>query len=344
MSSSGVRSVKYDDLIRLQEKGEDSPFLAARLQFQESAALLNQHIRPMVGKRRVFPTMVIPQASGRVGISDPPVGNFTADPMYGPRGLRDVVRPNPGTTWVCADWSAVEGWIVSHRCQDPVDLEAKSRGLDLHTVTAIRMFKYPDPPFEPTDENLASSGGISWCQEVGFRKEIRDGVKNTRYTMQYAKNPAAVRRYAVKLGLQPNKLEQFGRLYLQSKPQLRLWKEKIWEDVWRRREARTAFGRRRRFAGDPLYGTPEWHKYKAKVEKEGLNHEVQGTVADMMKITQVSLNMIGCRMVLQRHDGWYSEVPEGWDRMSEYKAIVEREWTIDGRPFTCPAEYEVIRG
>ena len=333
MSTSAVRSVKYDDLIKLQEKGADSAFLAARLQFQESAALLNQHIRPMVGRRRVYPTMVIPQSSGRIGISDPPLGNFTADPLYGPHGLRDVVQPDAGTKWTCADWSAVEGWIVSHRCQDPVDLEVKRLGHDLHTVTAIRMFKYPDPPFEPTKDNLTSSVGISWCQEVGFRKEIRDGVKNTRYTMQYAKQAHTVARYAVKLGLPPKTLIEFGHRYLRSKPWLVQWKKARWDLAWQRKEARTAFGRRRRLLGD-----------RYQVEKEGLNHEVQGTVADMMKITQVSLNMIGCRMVLQRHDGWYSEVPEGWDRMSEYKTIVEREWIIDGRPFTCPAEYEVIRG
>ena len=327
------RSVAYDQLIRLQEAGHESAFLAARLQFQESAALLNQHIKPMVGRRRVYPTMVIPQASGRVGISDPPLGNFTADPSYGPHGLRDVVRPDTGTKWVCADWSAVEGWIVSHRCQDPVDLEVKARGLDLHTVTAIRMFKYPDPPFEPTKDNLKSSMGIAWCQEVGFRVEIRDGVKNTRYTMQYAKQAHTVARYAIKLGLPAKTLIEFGHRYLRSKPWLVQWKLQRWAEGWRRKEARTAFGRRRRLLGD-----------RYQVEKEGLNHEVQGTVADMMKITQVSLNMIGCRMVLQRHDGWYSEVPEGWDRMSDYKAIVEREWTIDGRPFMCPAEYETING
>ena len=325
------RSVAYDQLIRLQEAGSDSPFLAARLQYQESAALLNGHISPMVGKRRIYPTMVIPQASGRIGISDPPLGNFTADPYYGPHGLRDVVRPDVDTKWICADWSAVEGWIVSHRCQDPVDLEVKRLGHDLHTVTALRMFKYPDPPFEPTKENLASSGGISWCQEMGFRKEIRDGVKNTRYTMQYAKQAHTVARYAVKLGLPPKTLIEFGHRYLRSKPWLVQWKLQRWAEAWRRKEARTAFGRRRRLLGD-----------RYQVEKEGLNHEVQGTVADMMKATMVALAGIGCRMVLQRHDGWASEVHEKWDRMPEYRAIVERQWMIDGRPIEFPAEYEVI--
>ena len=327
-----MRSVKYDDLKKLQDRGETSPFLQARLDFQETQVILNSHILPLDRRHRIWPTMVIPQASGRVGISDPPIGNYTADPYYGPHGLRDVVRPDAGTKWICADWSAVEGWIVSHRCQDPVDLEAKRRGLDLHTVTAIRMFKYPDPAGEPTKEWLSGTdAGKEWALRVGFRKEIRDGVKNTRYTMQYAKQAATVARYAVKLGLPPKTLIEFGHRYLRSKPQLVAWKTQRWAECWRRKEARTAFGRRRRLLGD-----------RYQVEKEGLNHEVQGTVADMMKMTMVALSEIGCQMALQRHDGWYSSVDLAWDRMAEYKAIVERTWVIDGREISFPAEYEVI--
>ena len=324
-------SVKYDDLLKLQQAGADSPFLQAKLDWSETVVVRSSHVGPLQGRRRIYPTMVIPQASGRIGISDPPIGNFTADLEYGPHGVRDVVRPDAGFKWKCADWSAVEGWIVSHRCRDAVDLEAKARGLDLHTVTAIRMFTYPDPPFEPTKEALSSSQGEEWRLRVGFKKEIRDGVKNTRYTMQYAKQAATVARYAVKLGLPPKTLIEFGYRYLKSKPGLVRWKEQRWAETWRRKEARTAFGRRRRLLGD-----------RYQVEKEGLNHEVQGTVADMMKMTMVSLADIECRMVLQRHDGWYSEVPEGWDKMEVYQQIVEREWMIDDRPFTCPAEYEEI--
>lgn len=325
--------VSYDKLKTLQDRGEASPFLQARLDYAEASQLLSQHIHPMQGRRRVYPQMVIPQSSGRVGISDPPIGNFTADPGYGPHGLRDVVRPDSGSKWVCADWSAVEGWIVSHRCQDPVDLEAKRRGLDLHTVTAIRMFKYADPPFEPTKDNLKSDVGIAWRERIGFTEAIRGGVKNTRYTMQYAKQAATVARYAVKLGLPPKTLIEFGHRYLRSKPWLTTWKSARWAECWRRKEARTAFGRRRRLLGD-----------RYQVEKEGLNHEVQGTVADMMKMTMFTLHerRPELNMALQRHDGWYSSVDMSWDDMASYKAIVERTWVIDGREISFPAEYEVI--
>ena len=334
LSKASSPSVSYDKLQALQDRGEASPFLQARLDFQETQVLLNSHIAPLLNRQRVFPRMVNPQSSGRVGISEPPVGNYTADLFYGPHGLRDVVRPDRGCKWVAADWSAVEGWIVSHRCNDPVDLEAKQRGLDLHTVTAIHMFKYPDPSGEPTKAFLLSSEGEEWRLRTGFTKEIRDGVKNVRYTMQYAKQAHTVARYAVKLGLPGADLIRFAHLYLKSKPWLVKWKEARWTEAWRRKEARTAFGRRRRLLGD-----------RYQCEKEGLNHEVQGTVADLMKQTMVLIaqRWPEAHMAYQQHDGWKTQVPNEWNDLDAYRAIVERQVMIDERPINFPCEMEVIR-
>ena len=340
MKKSLSKSVSGEALQRLVQAGVESPFLLERIKYAEAATLLSHHLRPMAGTERVYPSMVIPQASGRVGISDPPIGNFTADKQYGPKGLRDVVRPDEGFKWICPDWSAVEGWIVSHRCQDQADLEVKRLGLDLHTVTAITILRYPDPPFEPTKEALRSESGQEYRRRVGFDERTRTLIKNCRYCLNYSHGDKfgrnaenAMDRYATELQMTTAELREYGRLYLKGKPGLVAWKKQRWDSAWRLKGARTAFGRRRRFPS-----TDE--RQRLNTEKEGLNHEVQGTVADLMKMTMVALAGIGCRMVLQRHDGWYSEVPVGWDRMEEYRAIVEREWMIDGRPISFPAEYE----
>lgn len=325
-----MASVSSDTLQKLINNGITSPYLQARMEYKEVSTLLQQHIRKMEGLKRVYPNMCSPQSSGRVGLSDPPLGNFTADKKYGPKGLRDVVQPDVARKWICPDWNAVEGWIVSHRSQDQPDLEVKRRGLDLHTVTAIRALGFEDPPGDPTKDWLRGSDGVEWRQKVGFDDRIRLAIKNVRYSAHYSKKIEVVKRYAIALGMDPRKLVQFGYAYMKSKPWLQRWKEQRWAYVSSRKEARTAFGRRRRLMGS-IY----------QMEKEGLNHEVQGTVADMMKMTMVALGEIGCNMVLQRHDGWYSDVGQEWSDMDRYKAIVEREWIIDDRPISFPAEYEV---
>src|SRR5712664_3980724 len=111
-SKGSAPTVAYDTLLKLQQAGADSPFLQAKLDYSETVVIRTSHIGPLQGRRRVYPTMVIPQSSGRIGISDPPIGNYTADLGYGLHGIRDVVRPDAGTKWIGADWRAVEAWIV----------------------------------------------------------------------------------------------------------------------------------------------------------------------------------------------------------------------------------------
>lgn len=331
-------SVSSDALQKLLQSGITSPFLSARIQHAEAATLLSHHLRPMAGATRVYPTMVIPQASGRVGISDPPLGNFTADRRYGPRGLRDVIRPDPGTKWIEADLNAAEMEIVCHRARDPTNEEVRRRHLDRHTVNAIRVLRYRDPPADPTKEWLGSEAGLAWREEMGFDLRTRVLIKSCQFCLQYSHGgptgqgaERAMARYATELQMSKEALWAIGRTFLQERPWLTAWKRQRWAEAWRKKEARTAFGRRRRLLGDRM-----------NVEKEGLNHEVQGTVADIMKMTMVALaeGIPGARMVLQRHDGFYTEVPAAWDDMPTYRAIVEREWTIDNRPISFGAEYE----
>lgn len=339
-------SVKQEVLLLLRNAGIVSEILEARLQYAEAAQLLNQHIKPMIGLDRVYPNMMTPQASGRMSVSDPPLGNFTGRKKYGPHGIRDVVRPDPGWRWLIFDWEAVEARIVSHRSRDTIDAEAYRRMWDIHTVTAMRMFKWPEPSFEPTKANLKSSAGQEWCEHIGHLAGMRDSegriiswngdhrlrtlAKNCRYCLQYAQDVAAMDRYAAEMKMDKMKLRHFGALYLASKPWLVAWKRERWASAWRLKEARTAFGRRRRLVGK-----------RKDVEKEGLNHEVQGTVADLMKMTlrRIKDRWPESRLAYQSHDGAKIAFPGNLPPRPDIQAIVEREVIIDGRPVSFPAEY-----
>jgi len=230
--------------------------------------------------------------------------------------------------------------IVCHRAGDPSNEDVRRRGSDRHTLNAIRIFRYPDPPADPTKEWLSTSAGKAWRKRVGFTKKIRDVVKNCQYALQYAHGgpdgegaERAMDRYAVEMNLPRAFLREIGERFLRERGWLTAWKRARWAVAWREKEARTAFGRRRRLLGNRM-----------NIEKEGLNHEVQGTVADICKMLQVALAQAipGLYMVLQRHDGFYSCVPDTWDDMGTFRAIVEREWIIDGRPLAFGAEYSRI--
>lgn len=325
--------------------------LEARLAYTDAAQLLNQHLLPMVGHERVYPNLMNPQASGRVGTARPPIGNFTADKRYGPHGIRDVVEPDPGEEWACFDYEALEARLIGHACQDPVDREAFTKGHDLHTVTAIRMFRWPEPDFDPTKDNLwGSDRGRSWCEQVACRINERDSldqlvpyddtcrtrrlVKNVRYALNYALNEKAVSRYAVEMKMTKPQLWAIGKLYLDSKPWLVNWKRRAWADARRKGEARTAWGRRRLLVGSPQ-----------QVMKEGLNHQIQGTGADIMKrVIHDVCATLGRGKVYQTHDGCKFIFPKGQTPMDDLKPLVEREWELWGRPLMIPASWEIISG
>jgi len=343
-------SVREEVLLAIRQAGVYSEVLEARLEYAGAANLLSQHVLPMVGRSRVFPHMLASQASGRLGISNPPLGNFTADKTYGPRGLRDVVYPDPGFKWVGWDWEAIEARIVSHACKDTVDAEAFRRHLDIHTVTGIRMLRWPEPVFEPTKDNLFHTDqGQAWCEQIGALRGTRDIYgnvipyssqdvyrtlfKNVRYTGAYCKHPSAMVQYAVELRMPPDEMVRYGTLYLASKPGLVAWKRRIWDDCWRKKESRTYFGRRRGFYGN-----------RYEVEKEGLNHKIQGTVADLLKLTLCAIiaEWEGVRLAYQTHDGARLVFPASFNPFPRFKEIVERAWPIDGREITFPGEYDEV--
>ena len=286
MPKRNSASVNQEALKALQQRGHTSSVLEARLAYAEASQLINHYLEPMTHAHRVYPNMTSPQASGRLSVSNPPLINFTVDPKYGPHGIQDVVIPDPGEQWICWDLEAVEARLIAHVTEDPVDRETFKRGLDIHTVTGIKMLRWPDPPFEPTKQALFNGAGEEWCARVPVpnppyheKHPYRTLFKNVRYTGQYCKHKRAAAVYAVDLGMTRAELEHFQGLYLQSKPQLVAWKRQAWAECWRTHESRTAFGRRRRLVGS-----------RDQVEKEGLNHRIQGTVADMIDRKSTRLN------------------------------------------------------
>ena len=383
--------IDSDTLDLIVQRGDWSPTLVARMEFSSAAQILQQHVAalvrcsecgltpweaeapkyrhirctPCTPVTRVWPNMSNPQTSGRMSVSGPPLGNFTADQRYGPHGIRDAVCPDSGHVWICMDWSAVEARKIAHYDRDPVDNEAFARGYDIHTVTAREMFGWPAFTFEPTKAGLKSPAGLEWCAEIGWlihrgqcrltqhvgcdmipwsgTHRYRTIVKATRYTLQYAVNEKALARYVIEMRMPREELFTFGVMYLRSKPWLVAWKNQTWASVSRSLIARTWAGRARKF--------PQWRSVAAKIktEKEGLNHIIQGGVADMMKMTLAAVwrmfreQGVPGRLVYQSHDGAKWQVPVGnVGVLSRIQEIVEREWVIDGRAIRYPGEFEIV--
>jgi hypothetical protein len=139
-----------------------------------------------------------------------------------------------------------------------------------------------------------------------------------------------------KLGLTREELLSGGRAFLASKPALVAWKQRTWSESAAKGESRTFLGRRRRLFGD--------HKARAKM---GLNHMIQGAVADMMNLCLKEIILghpeLGGWLIVNKHDGAIVAFPHGNLGEATYKAkhYVHREWEIAGIHIAVLADWKL---
>ena len=343
------RTIGEEALLKLRDAGHASEVLDARLQYAEANQVLTHYLTPLSTVARVYPTMLPTQRSGRWSTTDPNLPGMSArciNPDHEARpehaaerapcwSLRDCVVPDIGTKWVGFDWEAIEAKIVSAYCKDEEDLEAFRNRWDIHSITARKMYGWPRIPFEPTKANVFGEVGAVWRSGLGVEYteacRPRRLAKNARYALGYGESERAMDRYAAEMGMSVGAMREAGHRYLNSKPLLVSWKSRTWADCWRTHESRTILGRRRRLFGK-----------QKDVQKQGLNHKVQGSVADMMNtiLRAVDEYQPNATLVYQTHDGAKWRFPRDADPLPWLQPIVEREWDVDGTPITSTAEWK----
>lgn len=355
-----ARSVDEDALNALLLKGHDHPLIRLRLDYSESSHLYNNFVKKIAGDR-VYPEILPTQASGRWSTKNPPLTNYprhdarscsrcgeTTD--WCPRDLRGLFVPNQDWVWLSWDYDAVEAILVSILTRDERDLEAFRHGYDIHTLTACDMFGLQQPPLR-TKALHHSPEAADWREHVGWggdEDKRRHIAKTMRYALAYC--PRVRGEYAVlgakgvnQLGVSNEDLLRFARLYMASKRKGYVIKHQWMDKILEKGEARTAFGRVRRFAKG-VKGT------KAEENaREGWSHMISGTVSGVMN--RVLKQLVGDRGILTSHEGWLAinkhdsasiALPahtESDTILDMVKAVVCQEWNFWGTQFSLPAQF-----
>ena len=345
-------SVEADTLEDLRKRGVDSDLLDARLWFMELEGI-RRYVADLAERARVYPLMLpTAQAGGRWSTTNPPLCNFPRhDPATCPRrathtadwcplDVRLVLLPDPGTYWVKFDWEAVEARLAATYCQDADDLRAFRDGLDLHTLTACRMFGL-DLPGVQTKALHTAPDVEPWRRRDGWggpEDARRHMAKPARYALLYAEDYRGIlnAKGVEKLGYTRTQLEDFGRAYLRAKPAFVAAKTEAQQTCARTGMARSAFGRLRRLSGDA--------RTRAK---EGWSHTISATVSDMMNLTLIGIHerIPECWLVVNRHDGAEVAFPERVpveQAVGALRELAERAWTFWGHAFQAPATWGTI--
>ena len=258
-------------------------------------------------------------ATGRLSSSSPNLQNIPVRTELGRRIRAAFVPAREGDLMVSADYSQIELRIMAHLSGDPGLIEAFTSGADFHAATAARVFDVAPDEVDPEMRRKAKAvnfGIVYGISAHGLGDSLGIG---------YAEAQATIDRYFA------------------AYPRVRRYLDETIAEAHKTGYAETMFGRRRPI---PELGSGN-HNLRSFGERTAMNHPMQGTAADLMKLAMIEVDRrlhaegFESRMVLQVHDELVFEVPAG--ELEELSALA-RAAMAEVADLTVPLEVGIGAG
>jgi DNA polymerase I len=226
-------------------------------------------------------------ATGRLSSSDPNLQNIPVRTDLG-RQIRRAFVADPGHVLLSADYSQIELRVLAHLSEDPILLDAFSKGQDVHARTACEVF------------------GVGPEAVTG---EMRRVAKSVNFGLVFGQTDFGLAR---SLGIPRADARRYIESYFARYSRLRSFLDELVEAVKRGEPARTMLGRRR-FVPDIHSPNRALRGYAERIAR---NTPIQGTAADILKLAMIRAQETiertasRARMLLTVHDELVFEVPE----------------------------------
>ncbi len=225
--------------------------------------------------------------SGRLSSSDPNLQNVPIRTEQG-RLIRAAFIAPPDHVILSADYSQIELRILAHITGDAPLVDAFNSGEDVHARTAAALFHVD-------------------AKDVD--KEQRRLAKMTNYAIAYGVSGFGL---AKQLGTgNASEANEFIKTYFETLPGVKKYIDDTLKEAKTRGYVETLAGRRR-----PL---PEINanafQVRSAAERTAINHPIQGTAADMMKLSMLAIASeiesrgLASKLTMQVHDELVFEVP-----------------------------------
>ncbi len=240
-------------------------------------------------------------ATGRLSSSKPNLQNIPVKTTKG-RNIRKAFIAKEGCVLMSADYSQIELRILAHLSQDEVLMSAFKNSEDVHSKTARAVF------------NLGENDEVS--------REQRSIAKTVNFGVIYGKTSFSL---AKELNISRTEAQSFIDSYFNIYKGVAVYLEKVVEQAKKDGAVYTAIGRKRNM--------PELLSRNANIKKHGermaKNMPIQGTAADLLKISMINVNNaleksdLHSKVLLTVHDELVLEVPE--NEIDETKELVLKE-------------------
>lgn len=292
-TAGGGYSTNADVLDELRDKHEIVPLIIEHRELNKLYGTyvdaLPQLINPKTGRIHTNYNQA-GAVTGRLSSSNPNLQNIPIKTEMG-RRVRKAFVARKGWQLISADYSQVELRILAHMADDPTLKQAFERDEDIHAATAAAIY------------NIGLKEVTS--MQRNFAKRINFGIAYGMGAFALAGNT----------GMTVSEAQDFINKYFERFPQVRLWLDMTKRTAAEQGYVETMLGRRRYFPEFRLSGAGT-DQIKRRAEREAINHPVQGTAADIMKIAMIDVHRAlkegntQTRMMLQVHDELVFESPQ----------------------------------
>jgi len=312
-TAGGALSTAAPELEKLRE---GNPIIDSLLEYRELQKLKTTYIEPFPAlvdseDHRVHTTYNQTGAgTGRLSSENPNLQNIPIKTELGQEFRKAFVAANDYTLVSC-DYSQIELRIAAHIAGDSKMIDVFRRGEDIHTATASEVF------------------GVS-LENVD--KEMRRQAKALNFGILFGMGSVG---FARATGVTTQRAREFITKYFNDFPGIAKYMNNMKEKAHRDGYVETILGRRRPIAD--IYSTMP--QVQAQAERMAINHPIQGTEADIMKLAMIAVfNYINknfekndARLLLQVHDELVFEIKDNlFKKVSpELKKIMESVHKLD---------------
>jgi DNA polymerase-1 len=256
--------------------------------------------------------------TGRLSSDQPNLHNIPIRSDEG-REFRRAFIPAAGCRFLVADYNQIELRVIAHLAEDPGLVEAFRAGIDIHNVTAARVFGV-----DGADVTLAQ----------------RSKAKMVSYGLAYGMESYGL---AQRLAIPVDEATQILHAYFEAFPNVKAYMDRVVAEARSRGYTETLFGRRRQIpelqAGN--------YRIRQAGERQAMNAGIQGLAADIFKAALVRIDRrldgagMASRLVLQVHDEVILEVPPAEEQAA---AALVAEAMTGAAELNVPLEVHVSWG
>ncbi|MBR3225110.1 MAG: DNA polymerase I [Atopobiaceae bacterium] len=292
----------------LADLAKTSPVVAEVLEYRERAKIKSTYLDALPdlirGDGRIHTTLnQTVAATGRLSSSEPNLQNIPTRSELGHR-VRTAFTVPEGSVFLACDYSQIELRLLAHLSADEHLVRAFNEGEDFHAATAARVFDVPVSEVTPALRSRAKAvnfGIVYGQQAYGLSTSLKIGRKEAQ-----------------------DMIDRYFEVY----PGVRAYLDEQVAFARKHGYVSTMYGRKRHIKDINSRN----YQMRSFGERTAMNHPMQGTAADIIKIAMVRVadrlreEGLLAKLVLQIHDELDFEVP--MDEVEALSALVRE--TMEG--------------